>query len=473
MTGNYEVIEVTKENEQQYLKGIVELEELVLDKMEKSGKIGQLFITSENDIKDYIESNSNHVMVAINNSDKSIISTAYITQGQQDFSYNDITKYVKSGEDYTKFVRSKYSKNEYEHNLRKTYIDKITAFVYARDMILKENNIDKLDEMTEEQKNAIFMEFVENERKDTKNGFQELSKIRESLNKNMAAYMKFVKKNIEGYRDFYWADFEFLKKNCEHNKPEDIEKKSNNLFGKIFKILKENDSEENSEKQICTYDSTMETYDKIMSYQKYNIKDMSHCQNKSKYFNANTSNTIELDTYITHPNNRENGIARIVVLNGLKKSLNQVLKNEKNSEIFIASTLHQDNLSSKYVSEFFGLTDYIFVNRRTGRDRQVHLFGMKKEDVPEYLRKMEKKIAVLYGYNPSKIDINDNEKLKIINEQLNYEINELQRLNEIKNLEKHQKFSGYIKVKKSKIEQLKEMKNSIKIEKENISLRGL
>ena len=249
MTGNYEVIEVTKENEQQYLKGIVELEELVLDKMEKSGRIGQLFITSENDIKDYIESNSNHVMVAINNSDKSIISTAYITQGQQDFSYNDITKYVKSGEDYTKFVRSKYSKNEYEHNLRKTYIDKITAFVYARDMILKENNIDKLDEMTEEQKNAIFMEFVENERKDTKNGFQEVSKIRESLNKNMAAYMKFVKKNIEGYRDFYWSDFEFLKKNCEHNKPEDIGKKSNNLFGKIFKILKENDSEENSEKK--------------------------------------------------------------------------------------------------------------------------------------------------------------------------------------------------------------------------------
>lgn len=210
-----------------------------------------------------------------------------------------------------------------------------------------------------------------------------------------------------------------------------------------------------------------------MSYQKYNIKDMSHCKNKSKYFNANTSNTIELDTYITHPNNRENGIARIVVLNGLKKSLNQVLKNEKNSEIFIASTLHQDNLSSKYVSEFFGLTDYIFVNRRTGRDRQVHLFGMKREDVPEYLKKMEKKIAVLYGYNPSKIDINDNEKLKIISEQLNYEINELQRLNEIKNLEKHQKFSGYIKVKKSKIEQLKEMKNSIKIEKEDIGLRGL
>ncbi len=36
MTGNYEVIEVTKENEQQYLKGIVELEELVLDKMDEA-----------------------------------------------------------------------------------------------------------------------------------------------------------------------------------------------------------------------------------------------------------------------------------------------------------------------------------------------------------------------------------------------------------------------------------------------------
>lgn len=40
-----------------------------------------------------------------------------------------------------------------------------------------------------------------------------------------------------------------------------------------------------------------------------------------KYFEANTKNSIEIDTYITDPNNRSQGLARELVFEGIKKHL--------------------------------------------------------------------------------------------------------------------------------------------------------
>ena len=48
--------------------------------------------------------------------------------------------------------------------------------------------------------------------------------------------------------------------------------------------------------------------------------------------------------------------------------MEQFFDDESEQEIFLCSTLHRDNLSSKYVSEFFGLTDSLYVKRRDGRD---------------------------------------------------------------------------------------------------------
>ena len=51
-----QIIEVTKDNEQLYLKQIAELELKILKRMEEQGKSGQLFITGEEDISSYIHS---------------------------------------------------------------------------------------------------------------------------------------------------------------------------------------------------------------------------------------------------------------------------------------------------------------------------------------------------------------------------------------------------------------------------------
>ena len=446
MTKNYDVVEVTKENQDEYLSSIVQLENLVLDKMEKEGKVGQLFITGEEGIKEYIESSCNHVLVAVKDG-KQVISAAYITQGQIDFTYNDVTKYFKCDPSYQSYIKSKYSREDYASIIRKVYIEKISAFKYARDVVLQEYGIANIQGVKEQERNTIFLKLVQQELDNPESRFDEKSKIREELNKYMSLYMKRVKKNLQGYQDFYWVDLEYLKQNLGKFKKSKISRSSK-------------------------FDSTIETYDKVLQLQKYLIHDKTNCKNNQNYYKANTANTVELDTYITHPDNREKGIARILVLEGIKKSLNRLLKNPDNKEVFLVSTLHQDNLSSKYVSEFFGLKDYLFVNRRTGRDRQVHIYGMKKEDVPNYIEQMEKKVAVLYGYNPSNIKVSEEERRQIIQEQIKYETDELNRLNSIKRFESEKKYKGYIKCKENKIQALQKLVDSANCNKKKNTAKG-
>ena len=126
---------------------------------------------------------------------------------------------------------------------------------------------------------------------------------------------------------------------------------------------------------------------------------------------------IELDTYITLPKDRNSGLARIIVYEGIKKHIEKHFKNPNNSEIFLCSTLHRDNLSSKYVSEFFGLKDSLYVNRRKGRDREVHITKIPREQAMEYLTSMSDKLAVLYGYNPYNKHISDETKRRVLKEQ--------------------------------------------------------
>ena len=87
---------------------------------------------------------------------------------------------------------------------------------------------------------------------------------------------------------------------------------------------------------------------------------------------------------------------------------------------------------------------------------------MKKEEVPRYIEQMEKKIAVLYEYNPNNIEISDEERKQIIEEQIKYETEELNRLNSIRKLDTSTKYTGYIKCKESKIQSLQKLASNIK-----------
>ena len=108
------------------------------------------------------------------------------------------------------------------------------------------------------------------------------------------------------------------------------------------------------------------------------------------------------------------------------------------------------------------MKDYLFVNRRKGRDRQVHICGIEREKISEYLDKMEKKIAVLYKRNPNNIAISDKERIEILTEQIQYEEEQLNNLKKAKYIDSGKRYTGFLLGKQSKIDKYNTMINEVK-----------
>lgn len=428
------IVELTKDNEEKYLDKIVELEQISLEVMKQEGREGQLFDTGREGISEYVHSEDNSVYVAVDEKGN-VEATTYITQGQKPFTYNDITKYFKYGENYKKYIKSKYKSDlEYKKDLRKIYIIKIKAFEYAKKRILQEfNNKNKVSQTT-------LYEYLRTEIE--QNGYHEKSELREKLNQYMA---EFIENNYdseiqEKYEMFYWITLD------------DIEAEFGTKQSKPDDTIKDYETFMEDEKE----------YAELIHKGALQIHEKPEFE-EEKYYTANTKNSVELDTYLTNPHNRSIGIARIIVFEGIKKHIERHFKNPENQEIFLCSTLHRDNLSSKYVSEFFGLTDSLYVNRRQDRDREVHICKITREEAMEYLTNIYNKLAVLYNYNPEGKVIKDSIALKILQEQLKYEEKEKKRLVRAKTIDKKLKGINhkFIPEKERKIKRLKQQISQI------------
>lgn len=418
------IVELAKENESQYLDQIAELEQIALEGMRKEGREGQLFLTGKEDISEYVHSDENTVIVATDDNGK-VEATTYVTQGQKPFTYNDITKYFKYGENYKQYVKSQYSSEEkYQKDILKMYTIKIKAFEYARKRILGENpQVGDMQSYLRQEVEA--------------NGFHEKSQLREKLNRYMSEYVSqnFGTEIMQKYEQFYWTTASDIS---------DETGRQCNLAGG----------------DVAEYEAFMQAqseYDEILRQQSLTIHE-APCFEESKYYSANTSNAVELDTYITAPQNRQAGIAKIIIFEGIKKHLNSHFKNPENKEIFLCSTLHRDNLPSKYVSEFFGLTDSLYVKRRQGINREVHICKVEREQAMEYLAGISDKLAVLYGYNPNQKHISTSTRLRVLKEQLDYERKQFIGLEKARATDK--KFSGvnvrFVEAKAQKVQRLEQ-----------------
>lgn len=430
----FKVIELTKDNEPKYLEQVVKLEQVVLENMESKGQNGQLFPTGKQDISEYAHSKENTVLLIVDDADK-VLAATYVTQGQKPFTYNDITKYFKYGKGYNEYVKGLYpTKEAYRKDLINTYETKISAFKYAKEKILEQ-----FPEF-----GGNILAFLQHELVKEGNHYHEKSVLRELLNRYMSEY---IQKQSETnpkleqlYERFYWVTAEEISKE----------------FGKKVEPREETAKEyETFIKKWRLESEYMQTLKKgpLVIHEKPNF-------DESKYFTAKTSNSIELDTYITDPNDRRAGLARILLLEGIKKHMTEHFSNPENQEIFLCSTLHRDNLSSKYVSEFFGLKDSLYVKRRDGRDREVHICKVTKEQYPTYIEHMAKRVAVLYGYNPENIGISLEEQAQIIKEQLEYEEAEVSRLN-LAASQKKKTYNGNIDYKKSKANKVASLKGKL------------
>ena len=428
-----QILELTKENEEKYLDKVAQLEQDVLTDMERHGKIGQLFVTGKEDISDYVHSEDNTVMISVDDNDD-VLSAAYITQGQKPFTYNDITKYFKVGEKYQAYVKKQYSEQEYKQVVLESYAEKIKAYAYAREKILEE--FPQFQNMTE---------FIESELQ-SKNQFDEKSPLREKVNAYMDEY--FMKKQektgntelMKQYEQFYWMTAEQIGR----------------IYGREIHL------EELKNQEVLEYEKMMQLqkeHQEILTKGKLKIYEQPTFD-EEQYYSANTGNSIEIDTYLTAPNRRHSGTARILVYEGIKKHINTFFKNPENKEIFLCSTLHRENLSSKYVSEFFGLKDSLFVKRRQGRNREVHITRISKENIKQYLMDMEDKLNVLYGYNPQNKRLSTKRKQTILKEQLDYEKEEFKRLNRARHYPC--KYIGNVKDIQSKANKILKLKQTLK-----------
>lgn len=146
---------------------------------------------------------------------------------------------------------------------------------------------------------------------------------------------------------------------------------------------------------------------------------------------------------------------------GIKKKILESFEDRNQPEVFLCSTLHRDNLSSKYVSEFFGLVDSLFVKRRQGRNREVHICRIDKQNYKDYLKDIEEKLAVLYGYNPQNINIPTERKIQILDEQIKYEQTQCKALNLNKKAKgNYTKRTNLRESKVAKIERLKKQRET-------------
>ena len=428
------IVELTKDNEDKFLQQTADLEQKVLQNMESRGQIGQLFPTGKEDISLYAHSKENTVLLAVDKEGK-VLATTYITQGQKPFTYNDITKYFKYGDQYQEYVKSRYKTvEEYRKDMLGIYKIKLEAFKYAKQKILEQfPNFD-----------GDILKFLQHELEEEQNHFHEKSPLRELLNVYMSEYIKARAEQIPGleqrYEMFYWTT------------ADDIFRE----FGKNGKVQDEDETQLN---QILNMEKEDIEYSKILQRGGLQIYEEPKFD-VEKYYSANTSNSIELDTYLTNPDSRRSGLARILVMAGIEKHMKEHFEQSDDDEIFLCSTLHRENLSSKYVSEFFGLKDNLYVKRRDGRNRQVHICKVERKDYKKYLDHMKKRIAILYGYNPQKLTISKKEEVEILREQLEYEKAELIRLQNVRN-QKGRKFTGSIDYSKNKANKVYTLKQRL------------
>ena len=291
------------------------------------------------------------------------IAASYITQGQGFYTYNDLSKYFKFNKEYKKYAKSKYNPKELSSIEYETYMKKIEGYKYAKERIAKELNITDLVGHCKEEK--------------VKGTFDEKNKVRERVNRYIYDYFRDNNKDRIGLIEL---DRFYLLKFSDLQNYQDNEKRA-----------KYKNETEEKKRLYEEYDELLDLFDlndAILPSDK-NMKS----EYFKKFFDANPLNTIELDTYIVHPDYRGRGLARIVSFEGLKIQIKKLLaKRPDLKEIFICGTIHQNNYPSQRVAQSFVECDTLYVKRRTGINRDVYFYKIQQKSLDEFIKINEDKM---------------------------------------------------------------------------------
>ena len=338
------IIEISKNNWDEYKVKMLNLESKVKNDMISQG-IGDLFFTTGEEIKDYVDNSRHHVYVIIDDSNNVIAQTYIIGAGSHiQGDYADLPKYfTMNGDfiDYLKKIKFK-SEEEFEDVCSKMYYIKLCAFKYALKKIYGSIDINTfINDLNLEKKSSTHVD--------------ERTILRRNINKYMTEFM-----HIHGlediYREFYNIDGIY-----------DKEQELSNAYNKFLEASK---------------------------IKIFNTK----IHNPEEYYIANVYNTIEVDTYITDPQARKKGLAKILSTLALSKTISEYFENKDNDILYLSITLHRDNYLSENIAHFLGFEDYIDLERRSNIERKAYLKRINRCDYLEYISNLHKKLFYFYNY---------------------------------------------------------------------------
>lgn len=351
------IVEITTNNWGHYKDKMLSLENKVKQDMVKQG-IGDLFFTTGEDIKDYVIDPKYHVYIMIDENDQVLAQTYVIGAGSHiQGDYADLPKYFTMGENFLQYIKSnKYiNTKNFMHVASSIYEAKIYAFKYALRHIYGSEDIEQ------------FINDL-NKEKISETHFDERTQLRRDINKYMSEFM-----NNHGmeelYRQFYNID-------------------------SIFANYTDNPI-------------TSKAYDEFLKASRVTVYSQK-IENPADYFEASVYNTIEVDTYITDPDARRKGSAKILSTLALNKTITEFFEKNDSDVLYLSITLHKDNYLSENVANFLGFKDYIDLERRATIERKAYMKRIDRTNYEQYLSYLNKKLTYFYGYGNE--NVSDEEK---------------------------------------------------------------
>lgn len=398
-------IELTIDNYSKYAQQIVDLCDEAVALNEKSNKSGQFYTSTMPELYGYVTSGKDLVVMAIDDNDK-VLGAVYLNSKVKQNTYSDFTKYFHYFKSFKNELANSFPDlKNYKEFVTKAYLEKILLFA-------------KIGEEVEENKelNPEGLKFKELLDKEiSENNFQENNPIRRYItNRLYEEYEKQSKVADYAKTVFYGID--------------DIDKK-------LLQSLSENKiSKEHLDSLINIYEKFLKAQRPIFITEP-NI-------DVTKYFGANMDNAMEINTYIVDPKYQGSGLAKILLYEALKICMDKYFSKDGNNELYLNTTIHNENENSQRTINILGMKDYLYIERTKGINRRVYMKKITKEEYQDLLYDMAIELLMEYNYYSENFGIDINEMKERINKRLEeyYCL-----LNNINDIERKNYYEGKIK----------------------------
>lgn len=408
-----EFIKLTTENFNLYAYQIVNLCEQAVNRNENNNKKGQFYTTTLQELYKYVTSGNDLVLMAIDTNNK-VIGASYINTKVPQNTYSDLTKYFHTFNEYkNKIINSFSSIKDYQQYITRVYLEKILLFLKISKEVEESRELNP--------KSMPFKLLIEEQI--IKDEFQENNPIREYITTRL--YEEYQKRGkINNYINFAYYGIEDIDRTILKN------------------LVAENTSIKRIDDIIANYELFLQAQKPIfISPPQIDIKE---------YLDANMNNSMEINTYIVLPEYQSSGLAKILLYEALKRSIEKYFSETQNEILYLNTTIHNENISSQRTANLIGMKDYIYIERTKGINRRVYIRKLEIESYREFLYEIEVELLLEYNYYSERFGVDIKDTIR----KIEYKVEEYKK--KLISIKDERKKTYYL----LKIQKLSEIKSS-------------